>query len=111
MERVLLVRHAVAGSNRDGVASSSAPGEGLTQEGRTQAIALREVLAGVALDLGVATDFARTQETLSLALAEREVPRTVMPTLNEIRFGHYDGGPLEVYRGWAASQPPSTLAP
>jgi broad specificity phosphatase PhoE len=111
MERVLLVRHAFAGSNRDGLASSSAPGEGLTEEGRTQALALREVLAGVTLDLGVATDFARTQETLSLALAGRDVPRTVMPALNEIQFGHYDDGPLEVYRGWAASEPPSTLAP
>ena len=111
MERALLVRHAAAGSNRDGLASSSAPGEGLTEEGRTQALALRGLLAGVPLDLGVATDFARTQETLELALAERDVPRLVLPTLNEIRFGLYDGGPLEVYRGWAASEPPSTLAP
>jgi len=111
MEHVLLVRHAVAGSNRDGLASSSAPGVGLTDEGRAQAMALRELLADVQLDLGVATEFARTQETLALALAERDVPRLVMPALNEIGFGHYDGGSLELYRGWAASEPPSTIAP
>jgi broad specificity phosphatase PhoE len=63
------------------------------------------------LDLGVATDFARTQETLELALGERDVPRVVIGSLNEIRFGSYDGGSLEVYRGWAASELPSIVAP
>lgn len=111
MERALLVRHALAGSNRDGLASGTAPGEGLTEEGRAQALALRDALADAPLDLGVATGFARTQETLELALGDREIPRVVVPALAEIRFGHYDGGPLERYRGWAASELPSTLAP
>ena len=111
MRQALLVRHAAAGSNRDGLASGTAPGEGLTEEGRAQALALRDALADVALDLGVATDFARTQETLELALGDRDVPRAVIPSLNEIRFGSYDGGPLDVYRGWAADELPSTLAP
>ena len=111
MEQALLVRHAVAGSNRDGLASSTAPGVGLTEEGRAQALVLREALEDTPLDLGVATDFARTQETLSLALGQRDVPRVVIPSLNEIRFGSYDGGSLELYRGWAASELPSTLAP
>jgi len=111
MEHALLVRHALAGSNRDGLASSTAPGEGLTEEGRAQALALRAVVEDVPLDLGVATDFARTQETLALALGDRDVPRVVLPSLNEIRFGRYDDGPLEVYRSWAAAERPSTLAP
>lgn len=111
MDEALLVRHAVAGSNRDGVASCTAPGAGLTEEGRRQAIALRASLDGLALDLGVATDFARTQETLELALDGRDVPRAVLPALNEIHFGHFDGGALAVYRSWAASELPSTLAP
>ena len=111
MERVLLVRHALAGSNRDGVASCTPPGEGLTEEGRGQALALRDLLRAAPIDLGVATDFARTQETLELALGDRDVPRVVIPALNEIHFGRYDGGALEVYRGWAAGELPSTLAP
>jgi alpha-ribazole phosphatase len=111
MEHVLLVRHALAGSNRDGVASCTAPGEGLTEEGREQALALRALLRTVPINLGVATDFARTQETLELALGDRDVPRVVIPTLNEIHFGRYDGGALEVYRAWAADELPSTLAP
>lgn len=111
MERALLVRHALAGSNRDGLASGVSPGEGLTDEGRRQATALGELLAGTPLDLGVATDFARTQETLELALGGRDVPRVLLASLNEIRFGRYDGGLLETYRGWAASELPGTLAP
>jgi broad specificity phosphatase PhoE len=111
VETLVLVRHALAGSNRDGLASCSPPGEGLTPEGREQAIALRSALREYDLDLAVATDFARTLETLELALDGREVPRLVVPDLNEIHFGHYDGGPLEEYRAWAAAEPPSTLAP
>jgi broad specificity phosphatase PhoE len=111
VQDLLLVRHAVAGSNRDGLASCTTPGEGLTDEGRAQAVALRDVLREADLDVGVATDFTRTQETLALALGERNVPRIVVPALNEIHFGSYDGGSLEVYRGWAAAELPSTFAP
>jgi broad specificity phosphatase PhoE len=35
----------------------------------------------------------------------------VIPELNEIHFGRYDGGSLEEYRAWAAAESPSTLAP
>jgi broad specificity phosphatase PhoE len=111
VERALLVRHALAGSNRDGLTSGTAPGQGLTDEGRAQALVLRGLIADEQVDLGVATDFARTQETLELALGDRDVPRVVIPALNEIRFGRYDGGSLDVYRGWAAAELPSTLAP
>jgi broad specificity phosphatase PhoE len=111
VDSLLLVRHALAGSNRDGLASSTAPGEGLTGEGRKQAAALRETLLDHDLDLGVATDFTRTLETLELALEGRDVPRVVQPELNEIRFGDFDGGPLEEYRAWAAAELPATLAP
>lgn len=111
MDDALLVRHAIAGSNRDGVASCTAPGAGLTDEGREQAIALRASLAGLPIELGVATDFARTQETLELGLDGRDIPRVLIPSLNEIHFGNFDGGALDVYRGWAAAELPSTLAP
>lgn len=111
VESLLLVRHALAGSNRDGLASSSPPGEGLTTEGREQALALRSELAGVQVDLAVATDFSRTLETLELALTGRDVPRLVVPELNEISFGDYDGGLLDEYRAWAAAEAPDVRAP
>jgi broad specificity phosphatase PhoE len=112
METLLLARHAFAASNRDGgTASSTPPGEGLTPEGVEQGRRLGEALAGVEIDLGVSTEMRRTQETLELALARRAIPRIVVPELNEIHFGRYDGGPLDDYRGWAWSEPPDVRAP
>ena len=40
----------------------------------------------------VATRLVRTQETLEVALADREVERIVVPGLDEIGFGAYEGG-------------------
>jgi broad specificity phosphatase PhoE len=108
---IFVARHALAGSNRDGRAACTAPGEGLTPEGVEQARRLRERLAGEQLDLGVATDHCRTQETLEHALAGRDVPRVVIPELNEIHFGSFDGGPLLEYRAWAGVESPTLEAP
>jgi broad specificity phosphatase PhoE len=111
MDTLLLVRHGLAGSNRDDIASSAIPGEGLTPEGVAQARALAEQLATRELALAATTELARTQETLRLALAGRDVPTLIVPELNEIRFGSFDAGPLETYRAWAAQRPPSEQAP
>jgi probable phosphoglycerate mutase len=111
METLLLVRHASAGSNRAGTASFAVPGEGLTSEGVAQGLALGKLLAGKEIDLGVATELRRTQETLELALHGRDVPTIVVPELNEIHFGIFDSGPLDAYRAWAAAQSPSLPAP
>jgi broad specificity phosphatase PhoE len=111
VRELLLVRHAHAASNRDGIASSEAPGDGLTGEGREQARLLRDELVGETIDLGVSTGFARTLETLELALEGREIPRAVLPELGEVGFGRFGGGLLETYRAWAAVEPPSVPAP
>ncbi len=111
MKTLLLARHGFAGSNRDGAASCSVPGEGLTPEGVEQARALGAALADERIDLGVASELARTQETLELALAGRDVARLVVSELNEIDFGSFDSGPLVEYRAWAAAQPPDLGAP
>jgi broad specificity phosphatase PhoE len=110
-ETFLLVRHALAASNRDGLASSTIPGEGLTREGVDQARRLRELVAAEPIELAAASQLARTQQTVELALDGRRVPRVVLPELNEIGFGSFDGGPLDAYRAWAASQPPSLRPP
>jgi broad specificity phosphatase PhoE len=111
LETLLLARHAVAGSNRAGTASFAAPGEGLTPEGIAQGVELRKRLAGERIDLGVATELRRTQETLELALGGRDVPTIVVPELNEIHFGSFDGGPLVEYRAWAGAESPTLEAP
>ena len=111
METLLLVRHALAGSNRDAVASCAVPGEGLTPEGVQQARALAVELTEVDIALAATTELARTQETLRLALHGRDIPMVSVPELNEIRFGSFDGGLLDTYRAWAAAQSPSQRAP
>ena len=50
-------------------------------------------------------------ETADLALAGRDVPRLVLPGLNDIRFGEFEGGPLEEYRAWARAHGPTDEAP
>jgi broad specificity phosphatase PhoE len=112
VERLLLVRHAFAVSNRaGGTASCSPPGEGLTPEGVEQGRRLALTLATEDVSLGVSTELRRTRETLELALAGREIPRLVVPELNEIDFGSFDGGPLPDYRAWAWSELPDVQAP
>jgi broad specificity phosphatase PhoE len=111
VNELVLVRHAFAASNRDGIASSQPPGDGLTDEGREQARRLRDSLAGEEIDLGVSTGFARTLETLDLALDGRDSPRLVLPELGEIGFGRFGGGLLETYRAWAAAESPTVQAP
>ena len=111
METLLVARHALAGSNRDGVASCTVPGEGLTPEGVQQARALGVKLAGVDIAVAATTELARAQETLGHALDGRDIPTLTVAELNEIRFGSFDGGLLDTYRAWAAAQSPSQRAP
>jgi probable phosphoglycerate mutase len=111
LRRLVLVRHAHARSNADDAVSSVPPGAGLTSLGVREALALRDELASEHVDLGVATRLLRTQETLDLALGEREVPRVVLRGLDEIGFGAFEGGPLAVYRDWAWSHPADAICP
>ena len=111
MNRLLLVRHAHARSNADDRISSTPPGEGLSDLGVEEALALRETLAYEPIGLGVSTRLARAQETLELALGGRDVPRLVLPELDEIGFGSFEGGALADYRTWAWANEPDALCP
>lgn len=111
MRELLLVRHAFAGSNRDGVASSAVPGEGLAPEGLEQAQALSQALAVEEIAVAMTSRLARAQETLALALDGRDLPVVVAPELDEIHFGAFDGGLLDTYRAWAAKHPPNDPPP
>ena len=105
------MRHAHARSNADDRISSSPPGEGLADLGVEEALALRESLAHEPIALGVATRLRRTQETLDLALGGRDVERIVIPGLDEIGFGSFDGGTLADYRSWAWTTEPDVVCP
>ena len=111
MRDLVIARHAHAASNVADAVSCRPPGEGLSELGVDEARALGERLAGVEVELGVASELRRTQETLALALDGREVPVEVLPALNEIDFGSYEGGPLSAYREWAWSTAPDVDCP
>jgi 2,3-bisphosphoglycerate-dependent phosphoglycerate mutase len=112
MEQAFLTRHAESESSTLGLTNGdpriAVP---LTAEGGEQARRLGELLANTELDLCVTSEFDRTQETADLALARRDVPRVVLPGLNDIRFGQFEGGPLSEYRAWAHAHGPSDEAP
>jgi broad specificity phosphatase PhoE len=111
VERLVIARHAEAESNLAETVSGLAPGGSLTPAGLEQARALGRALAGDDVGLAVVTELSRTAETVDAALDGRAVPRLVLPDLNEIRFGRFEGGLLGDYRAWAWSAPAGELCP
>lgn len=112
MERALFVRHGESEFSAkalvNGNPSVSCP---LTELGRQQAQQLGERLAGEPIGLCVVTEFERTTETADLVLAGREVPRLVVPELNDPFYGAFESGPLATYRKWAATHGPEDEPP
>jgi len=112
MDEVILARHgeselSVAGTvnGNPGVACA------LTATGEEQARRLGERLARVEIDLCATSEFERAQQTADIALAGRDIRRLVLPDLNDVRFGSFEGKPLAEYRAWAAQNEPTTEAP
>ena len=111
MQRLILARHGLAGSNRDRLASCAVPGAGLTPAGVEQAKGLQRLVATLDVSLGVSSELARTRDTLALALEGTNVATMALLELNEIDYGAFAEGPLDAYRAWAASHPPEEHAP
>ena len=112
MERAILVRHAESEfSAREAVNGDPAAPGALTETGREQAEALGTLLEDDAIDLCVTSEFARTIQTADIALAGRAVPRLVVPELNDIRVGRFEGGLLSEYRAWAHAHGPDDECP
>ena len=112
MNRLIVARHAEAASNVDGVVSGVLPGPGLSDQGLREAADLARRLESEPIELGACSRFTRAQETLRLALAGRpRVPTVVLPELDEIGFGSFEGGPLQAYRDWAWANGPAAPCP
>ena len=112
MERVILARHAESVFNVRGVLNGdpSIPG-GLTDEGRAQARRLGERLRSERIDLCVTTEFERTRETADIALAGRDVPRLVVPELNDPPAGQLELRPYEALTRWREVNGPDVAIP
>ena len=112
MERALFVRHGESVfSVKALVNGDPSVACGLTEVGRQQARQLGERLRGEPVGLCVVTEFPRTTETADLVLGDREVPRLVVPELNDPFYGDFEGKALADYRAWAASHGPEDAPP
>ena len=104
MESAIFVRHGESEYSVDlRLNGDAAVDVGLTSRGKEEARRLANELARTDIDLCVTSAFRRTLETADLALAGRDVPRLVLPELNDPRYGRFEGSTLEEYRGWADS--------
>jgi probable phosphoglycerate mutase len=112
MEQALLARHAESEFSVRGLTNGDPEIDvPLTERGREQARRLGEQLAATEIDLCAVSEFQRVQETAELALEGREVPRLVVPELNDIRFGEFEGCLLADYRAWARAHGPEDEVP
>jgi broad specificity phosphatase PhoE len=104
VESAIFVRHGESEYSVDlRLNGDAAVDVGLTSRGKEEARRLANELARTDIDLCVTSAFRRTLETADLALAGRDVPRLVLPELNDPRYGRFEGSTLEEYRGWADS--------
>jgi broad specificity phosphatase PhoE len=115
MEELLLARHGESTASVGGLANGDASaGVRLPPAGREQARGLGRALAAERIDLCVTTRFVRTVETADIALrhAGRErVPRLVVPELDDITLGDFEGEPIEDFRAWLREHGPSAPVP
>jgi probable phosphoglycerate mutase len=81
----------------------------LTDRGRDEARRLGEALRDEPLELCVTSEFQRARETADEALHSRNIPRLVLPELNDPRIGPFEGGQLEEYRAWASTHPSTAI--
>lgn len=112
MEQVILARHGESKLSLAGTVNGD-PGVTcpLTRTGEEQARQLAKELADTPVDLCVTSEFERVQQTADLALAGREIARLVLPDLNDVRFGEFEGRTLADYRAWAGANEPTVEAP
>jgi broad specificity phosphatase PhoE len=88
----------------------SIPG-GLTDEGRAQARRLGERLLDEPIDLCVTTEFERTRETADIVLADRDVPRLVVPDLGDPPNGDLELRPYLELARWREANGPDVPLP
>jgi broad specificity phosphatase PhoE len=110
MDEAILARHAESEySLRGAINGDVAVPVALTERGREQARRLGDEIRDDPIELCVTSEFGRVLETADIALAGREVPRVVLPDLNDISVGDWEGKKLADYRAWACSHGPDDV--
>ena len=86
-KRIYLMRHGEVSYRRPDGRTVFSTQVTLTEEGAEQALVMRELLAEVALDLGVHTGLTRTRQTAELVLEGRALHLEEIAALREIQAG------------------------
>ena len=112
MERLILARHGESVFSAKLLVNGEFGVAGpLTPRGVDEARALGRAIANDEIDLCVTSRFERTRQTADIALQGRDVPRLVVPELDDPRYGSFEGGALADYRAWADSVASAVEAP
>lgn len=90
---VTFIRHAQSEANADGTINTEVPGPGLTPEGKGQAEQVAHQLGHKDYDGVYASTMVRTQQTAAPLAAELGKEVQVLPGLQEIDAGWYNGKP------------------
>ncbi|WP_197415206.1 histidine phosphatase family protein [Mycobacterium sp. M26] len=90
---VTFVRHAQSAGNASGLIDTSVPGPHITELGQTQAQAVADKLGNNNYDAIYASTMIRTQETAAPMSEYLNLPVTVLPGIQEIEAGKYEGTP------------------
>lgn len=72
----------------------------LTPRGQKQATELGVDLSGEPIGLCATSQFPRARETADIALQGRDIPRIILPELNDINYGALEGDTREQYHAW-----------
>ena len=88
------IRHAQSEANASGIIDTSEPGPGLSPEGKGQAEQVAHQLARNNYDAVYASTMARAQQTAAPLAAELGKRVDVLPGLQEINAGWFEGKPV-----------------
>ncbi len=103
-----LSRHGESTYEADGIADGDPTRHvPLTGRGRKEAADLGAELRSVPIELCVTSEFPRTRETADIALRGRDVPIITDAELNDIRYGIFEGKPLDDFHAWEHSHSPN----
>lgn len=112
VESIILSRHGESVESARGIENGDpARDKGLTETGQAQAHALGLEIARDPIDLCIASEFPRTQQTAEIAVAGRDLSVDVDPILNDIRYGELEGKNRDEYQAWAHAHSITTPLP